>query len=530
MTAADEGLSSNTLDITIEAAVPSVSAEEEFAKEIDAASKVDMSSLWRSDVLDKHLDHTVSSTISQSHSSSPLSSLSSTPSPSITLEQGNCWSSLHQWPTIESYTHFLKGQATVLPCTRTPTHTPPRGRSLKCTPKFSRFFPKPAAEKISCIPFPPLNATSFGLVQEGLCHDPFRLLVAVMFLNKTRGTMALPVCYKLFDQYPTPADLASADVDKLVELIHRLGLQNQRAVRMIKLAKVWVENPPQKGKRYRRLHYPGRDDGKDIQKDTGPIADNDPRTAWEIAHLPGAGAYAMDSWRIFCRDELRGLPTGIPHELTPQAIELELQKEWTTVLPLDKELRAYLRWRWLRLGWQWNPLTGERKRLEPDVYEKVEAGGIAFEGDEHWSLEGANTTLGRIKTESAAEPWSISNIDGCERHDTREGMLKGLPNLSENVQDFQGGGVVIDELEATDTIIVIQERGQVDLVEHPVTHVAQAERNEETARMKRPEAYRHIDRTTCQAVQAALDYLNDEAQQQPSIKDTLSVLAKECIG
>ena len=242
--------------------------------------------------------------------------------------------------------------------------------------------------------------------------------------------MALPVCYKLFDQYPTPIDLARADVEKLAESIYGLGLQNQRAIRMIKLAKLWVENPPQKGKRYRRLHYPRRDDGKDIPKDTGPISDDDPRTAWEIAHLPGAGAYAIDSWRIFCRDELRGLPTGLPREPTPQAIELELQKEWTRVLPLDKELRAYLRWRWLRLGLQWNPLTGERKPLEPDVHDKVEDGGIAFEGDEHWSLEGTNTTLGRIESSFAAEPGSMSDFVGLERRNKGVEMVNGLHRIS----------------------------------------------------------------------------------------------------
>lgn len=288
-----------------------------------------------------------------------------------------------------------------LPSTHTPPMTP-RPIRLKNTARASRFFPKPPVEKVSCIPFPPLDATSFGLVQERLCHEPFRLLIAVTFLNKTRGKVALPVCYELFRRYPTPEDLAKADSVELGVQIHQLGLQNQRATRMIKLAQMWVENPPQKGQRYRKLHYPNKDDGKDIKADES-ISDDDPRVAWEIAHLPGAGAYAIDSWRIFCRDELRGLPTGLPQDLLPEMVEEELRKEWARVLPLDKELRAYLRWRWLRLGWEWNPVTGERQRLEPGLLDKLQNGGISFEGGEHCSVEAVSNAMGRLGSDPPAD-------------------------------------------------------------------------------------------------------------------------------
>ncbi|MCJ1383906.1 hypothetical protein MMC17_007020 [Xylographa soralifera] len=261
----------------------------------------------------------------------------------------------------------------------------------KNTSRASRFFPKAPGEKLSCIPFPALNATSFGLVQERLCHEPFRLLVAVMFLNKTRGKAALPVCYDLFAQYPSPEDLANANFEELSGMIHELGLQNQRAERMIKLAQTWVQKPPKTGQRYRMLHYPGKEDGKDIPKGSGAIDDEDPRTAWEIAHLPGTGAYAMDSWRIFCRDELRGLPTGLQGDLNAESIALEMQQEWTRVLPLDKELRAYSRWRWLRLGWTWDPVTGGREKLDKEICRELENGGISFEGDKSWALEGVVT-------------------------------------------------------------------------------------------------------------------------------------------
>ena len=237
-----------------------------------------------------------------------------------------------------------------------------------------------ATDKVSCIPFPPLQSTSFGLVQERLAHDPFRLLIAVIFLNKTRGSVALPVFYELMERYPTPADLAAANQEDVVQIIQHLGLQNQRAKKCINLAKAWLERPPEKGKRYRVLHYPKRDDGKDVRPDE-ILSEEDERVAWEIGQLPGIGVYAIDSWRIFCRDELRGLPTGLPKELTPEAKEEELQKEWTRVLAGDKELRAYLRWRWLRNGWEWDPVTGERKKADEHELAKADKGGIIYEGD-----------------------------------------------------------------------------------------------------------------------------------------------------
>jgi endonuclease III len=271
----------------------------------------------------------------------------------------------------------------------------PNSAEKKIKNTASPYFPKPpntkskAGDRVSCIPFPPLSSTSFGLVQERLAHDPFRLLVAMIFLNKTRGAIALPVFYELMERYPTPADLAAADLDDVVDIFEHLGLQNQRAMKCINLAKAWLERPPGKGKRYRVLHYPNKDDGKDIKADE-ILDEDDERVAWEIGQLPGVGAYAIDSWRIFCRDELRGLPNGLPKSLTPDIKECEMQKEWTRVLPLDKELRAYLHWRWLRNGWDWNPVTGEKIRADKKTIADAGKGGVTCEGAESSIVFGEN--------------------------------------------------------------------------------------------------------------------------------------------
>ena len=189
----------------------------------------------------------------------------------------------------------------------------------------------------------------------------------------------MPVFYDLIARYPTPEDLAEAVHEDVVAIFQHLGLQNQRAKRVVNMAKAWRDHPPQKGVRYRCLNYPCPGDGKNV-KPNECIDDGDERVGWEIAHIPGVGAYAFDSWRIFCRDELRGF----------EEIE-ELDGEWTRVVPLDKELRAYLRWRWLKNGWVWDPLTGKRREAEENELEKAGKGGVMIEGDGGGEVAGMKT-------------------------------------------------------------------------------------------------------------------------------------------
>ncbi|KAI9374329.1 DNA glycosylase [Aspergillus egyptiacus] len=249
--------------------------------------------------------------------------------------------------------------------------------------KISPYFPGPLVHADSCLPFPPIDAPTFGLVQEQLAHDPFRLLLATIFLNRTRGGVALPVLFKVFDRYPTVESMAAADPLELVSLIHCLGFQNQRARKCIALAQTWLESPPALGKRYRRLNYPRKFDGKDV-KPTECIDDDDERVAWEIAHLPGIGAYALDSWRIFCRDELRGLAKDWKGD---GATTPGFTPEWKSVLPQDKELRAYLTWMWLKEGWVWDRETGETTRATDKVMRAARRGATAHIEDGNWVLE-----------------------------------------------------------------------------------------------------------------------------------------------
>jgi methyl-CpG-binding domain protein 4 len=226
---------------------------------------------------------------------------------------------------------------------------------------------------ISCIPFPPLSAPHFGLIQEKLAHDPFRLLIAVTFLIRTHGKHAIPVFFELMEKYPTPESLVAADKEEIVPIIRHLGLQNQRASTYQMYAKIWLEDPPTKGKRYLVRGYPNPEAGRDVKK--GEIlSDEDERHAWEIGHMT-QGPYAIDSWRIFCRDKLRSEADGWNGEGRGEGF----QPEWMRVVPEDKELRAYLRWMWLKEGFEWDPFTGDKEAARPELMRAAMEGRIAWD-------------------------------------------------------------------------------------------------------------------------------------------------------
>ncbi|KAH0120842.1 DNA glycosylase, partial [Aureobasidium melanogenum] len=250
------------------------------------------------------------------------------------------------------------------------------------------FTPSPKRKRvpagISAAPFPKLSAPRFGLIQERLANDPFRLLIAVTFLNKTHGKAARPIFEQVMETYPTPNDLAAANVSELSEMIHSLGFQNQRARKLIKIAETWVGQPPQKGKLFRTMDYPNKGNGRHLKPKETVDEDVDDCTqagALEVAHIYGLGPYAWDSWRIFCRDKFRGVAEGYNGEGVPgykpssQAKEDSVfEPEWKRVVPLDKELRACLRWMWLREGWEWDPLTGNKKKAAPTLMREASDG------------------------------------------------------------------------------------------------------------------------------------------------------------
>ncbi|KAL5524664.1 hypothetical protein ACEPAF_9809 [Sanghuangporus sanghuang] len=187
------------------------------------------------------------------------------------------------------------------------------------------------------------------LIQEELADDPWKLLIAVMLLNKTTGRTSIPVFWRILELWPSAKALSVANETELRALIQPLGLQDVRAKRLIKLSSCYLSEPPSPDKLHRsraELVYvqvhPGSQRAKAIVKTPYPPT--------PISHLPGAGAYALDSYRIFCAPD----------------------DEWKRVLPTDKELIRYLKWKWAYFeNRRWEPDRGVVGPLDEDYLEAL---------------------------------------------------------------------------------------------------------------------------------------------------------------
>lgn len=172
-----------------------------------------------------------------------------------------------------------------------------------------------------------------------MCHDS---------LTSSLIAAAGPLLRQFLIDYPSPVELSQADLKTITAFLRPLGLHHTRAGRLIQMGKTWMEQPPTPGMGTAKPNYPARDTHPfsfpcPLGEDGGlPKLGVEKNCIWEIAHLPGVGAYALDSWRIFCLDQFRNGAAGTCKKEG---------EEWMRVVPKDKELRAYLRWRWAKEGW-----------------------------------------------------------------------------------------------------------------------------------------------------------------------------------
>lgn len=159
----------------------------------------------------------------------------------------------------------------------------------KTSPYFSgrsiRECPSPPRRKVFKKWTPPRSP--FNLVQEILFHDPWKLLVATIFLNKTTGKVAIPILWQFFEHYPTPDVAREADWEPMSEILKPLGLYKHRAKIIIRFSDEYLT---------KQWRYP--------------------------IELHGIGKYGNDSYRIFCVEE------------------------WRDVTPNDHMLNKYHEWLW----------------------------------------------------------------------------------------------------------------------------------------------------------------------------------------
>lgn len=118
--------------------------------------------------------------------------------------------------------------------------------------------PSPPRRKVFKKWTPPRSP--FNLVQETLFHDPWKLLVATIFLNKTSGElssvhcmreivciiyilfstdpgkMAIPILWQFFEHYPSAEGAREADWKPMSEIMKPLGLNKLRAKIIIRFS------------------------------------------------------------------------------------------------------------------------------------------------------------------------------------------------------------------------------------------------------------------------------------------------------
>ena len=70
--------------------------------------------------------------------------------------------------------------------------------------------------------------------------EPFRLVIAVLLSAQTTDKGVNKVTPALWKRYPTPADLASADVTDVEEIIRAIGFYHTKAANCVKCAQLVV--------------------------------------------------------------------------------------------------------------------------------------------------------------------------------------------------------------------------------------------------------------------------------------------------
>ena len=105
------------------------------------------------------------------------------------------------------------------------------------------------------------------LLQELFWPDRWKCLVACILLNRTKRKQVDAIRDELFEFAPTAEDMATCDIDKLIEIIRPLGFYNIRASTLIKMSRSFLSGV-------------------------------------NIKDLPGIGLYGHSSDRIFFNDEI----------------------------------------------------------------------------------------------------------------------------------------------------------------------------------------------------------------------------------
>ena len=112
----------------------------------------------------------------------------------------------------------------------------------------------------------------YGLLQEDLWPDEWKILIACLMLNLTTRKQVDRVIYEFFRRWPDPGSLIAARDSDVEDLIKPLGMWKKRTQTLKRFSSEYLRN------------------------------------SWKTAKdLHGCGKYADDCWRMFCMGDWRSL-------------------------------------------------------------------------------------------------------------------------------------------------------------------------------------------------------------------------------
>jgi methyl-CpG-binding domain protein 4 len=109
----------------------------------------------------------------------------------------------------------------------------------------------------------------YGLLQEEINYDPWKIFVCCIFCNLTKRVSAEPYFRQVLNLWPHPANLACASESEVAAVIQPLGLSKRRAQALVRMSKDYLS--------------------KEWQDDP--------------TKLYGIGKYGSDAYKIFCTPE-----------------------------------------------------------------------------------------------------------------------------------------------------------------------------------------------------------------------------------
>jgi methyl-CpG-binding domain protein 4 len=118
---------------------------------------------------------------------------------------------------------------------------------------------------------PPVSP--YGLIQEQLWPNEWKILIVCMMLNQTRRGQVERVLPDFFDRWPNPQALLQATSGDVCEVIRSLGFAVKRTDNLFMMTRHYLSGP------------------------------------WQHAReLPGIGEYGARSWEIFCQGIIGDTP------------------------------------------------------------------------------------------------------------------------------------------------------------------------------------------------------------------------------